>query len=116
MAKNEKKVQTRILNDLRSFGKYCEVFKIMKTSDAGEPDIFFTTRLTGAVFIETKRHKGKLQKIQKEKIAKLNSCGVKAFVCRSISGTEWPLTEQWLEIKKALNLTKDNVIRAHDME
>ena len=105
MAKNEKKVQDVVLGDLRSFGKYCEVFKIIKASDSGEPDIFFTTCLTGAIFIETKRLKGVVRKLQEVKISKLNRCGGRAFVCRSI--------EQWLEIKQELGLTITNVVRAH---
>jgi len=106
MAKNEKKVQDIILGDLRSYDQYCEVFKIMKASDAGEPDIFFTTCLTGAIFIEAKKKKGVVRKLQKVKIAKLNSCGVNAFVCHSI--------EEWVALKKKLNLTRDNVIKAHN--
>lgn len=105
MAKNEKVVQTLILDDLRSLGRYCECFKIMKASDVGEPDIFFTTRLTGAVLIETKRLKGKPQKIQEIKIEKLTKCGTPTFVCHG-----W---EEWMKIKMRFGLTKESVIRAH---
>lgn len=101
MAKNEKKVQNMILGDLRALGRYCEVFKIMKTSDAGIPDIFFTTVLTGPVLIEAKKLKGTLQEIQKLKIAKLNDCGARTFVCHSI--------QEWVDIKKKLKLTLDAV-------
>ena len=51
----EKKLQTKILNDLRSLGKYCVAIKIIKTSDNGVPDIFFSTALTGGIYIETKK-------------------------------------------------------------
>jgi len=108
MAKNEKKVQDIILDDLRSFGQYCEVFKIMKASDAGEPDVFFTTCLTGAVLIEVKKGKGVVRKLQKIKIAKLNSCGTRTFVCHSI--------EEWIALKKNLTLTLDNVVVAHNKQ
>lgn len=105
MAKNEKKVQNVVLSDLRSFQKYCEVFKLIKTSDNGEPDIFFTTCLTGAVFVETKRLNGAARKLQIVKIEKLNRCGVRAFVCHSI--------EEWLTIKQELGITTANVTRSH---
>jgi len=53
MAK-EKKLQTTILNFLRGLGKECKCFKIMKCSDVGIPDIFFTTKETGGVLVEVK--------------------------------------------------------------
>ncbi len=85
----EGKLQSLILKDLRSLGKYCECFKIMKTSDAGEPDIFFTTAETGAILIEAKSRKGKAAEIQKNKIDKLNRCGTRTFLCNSWS--RWKL-------------------------
>ena len=94
--RNEAKLQDDIMADLRSLGKNCECFKIEKTSDNGVPDIFFTTSITGAVFIETKRTEGKLSSVQEFKIKKLNSCGVKAFSCYS-----WA---EWINIKKILNI------------
>jgi len=108
MAKNEKKVQTQILNDLRSLGRYCECFKIMKASDIGEPDVFFTTALTGGVLIECKRLEGNARRIQLIKIEKLNKCGTRTFICKSWEG--------WCEVKHKLGLTKENVIHAHNME
>jgi len=108
MARNEKKIQTKILKDLESFGKYCECFKIEKANKNGEPDIFFTTLLTGAVFIECKRLTGYAKRLQLFKIEKLKNCGCKAFVCHS-----W---EEWCEIKNELGLTKIAVIRLYNME
>lgn len=108
MARNEKKVQTQIITDLDSFGRYCECFKIMKASKNGEPDVFFTTRLTGGILVECKKPDGKARKLQEVKIAKLNTCGTKTFLCHS-----W---EEWCEIKNILGLTKENVILEHNME
>jgi len=93
----ESSLQSKILNDLRSFGKYCECFKIMKTSDNGEPDVFFTTKITGAVLIEIKRPDGSTQKIQSAKIKKLNECGTQAYICYS-----W---ENWASLKNDLGLS-----------
>jgi hypothetical protein len=94
--RNESKLQSDILSDLRSYGKHCECFKIEKASDNGVPDIFFSTTITGPVFIETKRLKGKAQKLQTVKIDRLRECGVKAFFCYS-----W---NQWVNIKSIIGL------------
>jgi len=102
----ESKNQTKVLNDLRSFGKYCECFKIIKTSDNGEPDIFFTMALTGPVLVEMKRLAGGPEKLQSIKIQKLRECGAKVFVCHS-----W---EEWVEIKRILRITRPNVETAHN--
>ena len=96
--RNEAKLQSDILSDLRSFGKYCECFKIEKSSDNGVPDIFFTTKFTGTVFIETKRLLGQAKKLQLLKINRLVKCGTRAFVCNS-----W---EEWIGIKDIIGLSK----------
>lgn len=102
----EKDLQTKILNDLRSLGKYCEAFKIIKTSDNGIPDIFFSTALTGGIFIETKRPKGEIRKLQILKIKKLTLCGCQSFSCYT-----W---DEWWDVKKALGLlNKDEIVCAH---
>ena len=92
----ESEIQSKILTDLRSRAKNCECFKIMKASDNGEPDIFFTTKETGGVLIETKRPSGSLRKLQENKLEKLNKCGTPTFVCHS-----W---EEWVEVKKKIGL------------
>jgi len=102
----ETKIQTKILNDLRSFGKYCVCTKIMRASDNGIPDIYFTLKLTGSIYIETKTLIGVASKVQKNKIKKLNACGTKTFVCHS-----W---EEWMAIKKELGITMENIRNSHD--
>jgi len=101
----ESDLQTKILNDLRSLGKYCTCTKIMRASDNGFPDIFFSTALTGGVFIETKRFNGKASRLQILRIKKLNSCGTKAMVCFS-----WA---EWIAIKQKLNMEKETIKSAH---
>jgi len=98
MEQKEKILQNKVLNDLRSFGKYCECFKLIKASDNGFGDIFFTFKTTGAVFLEMKKPSGKLEKLQEKKIRSLNECGTKAYPCYS-----W---EDWMEIKKSLGIEK----------
>jgi len=89
-------LQDKILKDLRSYGKLMVCTKVMKTSDNGFPDIFFTTFHTGAVVIETKQEHGVASKLQESRIQKLNNCGTKAFICNT-----WP---RWIEIKQELGL------------
>jgi len=101
MEKLEKDIQSLILTDLRSMGKYCICFKIIKTSDNGIGDIFFSTKKTGGVFVETKRPKGIAEKLQKNKAEKLNNCGSKAFFCYS-----W---NEWIELKNKLGLNTRNL-------
>jgi len=81
-------LQSKILKDLRSLQKDCMCFKIESANEDGIPDIFFTTELSGEVFVETKRPVlGRVSEIQKFQIAKINACGGKAFTC--FSWDEW---------------------------
>lgn len=70
----------------------------MKASDNGFGDIFFSFKITGAVFLETKRPAGKLRKLQEKKIESLNECGTKAYACYTWEG--------WVEIKRNLGIHK----------
>jgi hypothetical protein len=100
----ESTYQAKVLRDLDSYQKYMESFKVESSSDNGFPDLFFTTTLTGAVFVEKKKKGEKARKLQKHKIDRLNKCGVKAFVSDS-----W---EEWVVIKKSLGMTKE-AVREH---
>jgi hypothetical protein len=99
--KYESTLQTAILNDLRSLGDKCCCFKIEKTNEAGVPDVFFSTILTGGIFVETKRSDGVLSPKQKEKLDLLNNTGAKALVCYS-----W---NEWRELKQKLGLVTRTV-------
>jgi len=91
----EKKLQTSILDDLRSM-KDCFCFKIMKASDDSIPDIFFTTLKSGSVFVEVKSP-GKIPSPSQQRILDLLSkCGAKSFSCDSWSG--------WIKIKQTLGI------------
>lgn len=100
----ESSLQGKILKDLRSFGKHIVAFKLMRASDNGLPDIVFTTKCTGTVFIEVKRRGEKPRQLQEFMIDKLNNCGSKAFSCDS-----W---ERWIEIKNELGLFLVNIVSA----
>ena len=97
----EKRLQDKILSDLRSFGKYIVVAKIMKTGDNGVPDIFFTTLFTGGVFIEVKNSGKTPGKLQLRMIKKLNRTGVKAYACSTVN--------QWKSIKYKIGLDEKNI-------
>ncbi len=91
----EKNLQVKILNDLRSRSD-CTCFKIIKASDYGVPDIFFTTLISGAVLIECKRS-GEIPDPRQRKMKEnLIRNGTKAFTCDS-----W---EYWMKIKKILGI------------
>lgn len=98
----EGRFQNKVLSDLRSYKKYITVFKIMKTSDNGVPDVFFTTKATGPIFLELKDKGKEPRENQILMIEKLNKTGVKSVWCDS-----W---EEWVKIKKLINLSKKSVI------
>ena len=103
----ESKLQSKILKDLRSLGKYCVTFDIMKTSDNSVPDVFFTTALTGGIFIETKRPKGPIKKGQTLMISKLSLCGCQSFSCYT-----W---DEWWDVKKTIGLlNREDIEDAHE--
>jgi len=105
----ESRLQTKILKDLRSsdMRDYCDAFKVMKCSVSGIPDIFFTTALTGGVFIEVKGPRGVKSESQIHHVKKMNKCGCEAFFCHS-----W---EEWMDIKSRLGMLKKGALKnAHE--
>jgi hypothetical protein len=99
----EKKLQTKILNDLRSLGRMCFVTKIEKCSDDGVPDILFSTQLTGAWLIEVKRPGEEPDLIQASIISKCCQCGLKSTFISS-----W---DQWIRFKKMTGMIDAELIR-----
>lgn len=93
----EKRLQTKILNDLRSRSEVC-AFKIIQCSDSGCPDLFFTSLITGAVFVEVKAEGKKPGLLQTAFNSKLNMCGCKAYCVDT-----W---ESWVKLRQGLFLQK----------
>ena len=89
-------LQGKILADLRSRGKDVVAFKIEDTSDDGVPDIYFTSKATGGVFIECKMEGKKPRKLQRFQINKINNCGGVAYACDT-----W---ESWVSIKAIIGM------------
>lgn len=94
--KIEQNLQTKILKDLNSLGKCCVAFDVMKCSEGGVPDVFFTTVVTGPVLVEVKKPGGVLSRKQEDMIANLNDCGCKSFVV-------WNWSD-WVAFKKVIGL------------
>ena len=93
----EKRLQTKILNDLRGREGVC-AFKIMKCSDNGCPDLFFTSKETGAIFVEVKAEGKKLGLLQIAFVARLNLCGTRSFCVDTWDG--------WVALRNGLFLWK----------
>ena len=92
----ESNLQTKILRDLDSRGKHCVAFKIEKSSVNGTFDVFFTTKKTGPILLETKARKGRVSALQNEMHKNLSECGCKSFFCYT-----WP---QWVSLKNMLGI------------
>jgi hypothetical protein len=90
----ESKLQTRILNDLRSYGYHVFCTKIMKCTDNGVPDILFSSMKHGPGMIEVKASDGTLSKAQLDMIPKIIKAGMRAYVVSS-----W---EQWLTLRMTI--------------
>jgi len=92
----ESKLQSSILSDLESYGDKCEVFKIERANKNGFPDIFFTMECCGPCMVEAKREGERPSDLQKHRIARLNACGCKTFVCDTWS--------EWMKVKSVLGI------------
>lgn len=96
MGKVEQNLQSKILRDLNSLGRYCVAFDVMKCSEDGVPDVFFTTEQTGGVFVEVKQPDGDWSTKQQDMHKNLNDCGTKSFVVWT-----W---QEWVLVKRELGL------------
>jgi hypothetical protein len=101
----ESKIQSAILRDLESYQPFITVFKIEKANKDGVCDVFFSSKLTGAVFVECKRPGETPSKNQIGMIESLNSTGCKAFSCDSIPA--------WIKLKKQLGISEESLKIAH---
>ena len=106
MPKLEKDIQSRILKDLGSYPKYIEFWKNVKTSENKNPDIFFTSWLTGPCCIELKKEGERVKGGQLFKLKKLHSNGLRSFAVIGLNG--------YLKLKKHLKINEANLKEEHD--
>jgi len=106
MIRLEKFDQSDILKDLRSYEKYIEFWKNVKTSENKKPDIFFTSWLTGPCAIELKREGGKVKGGQLTQLKKLHSNGLRSFAVIGKKG--------YIKLKRKLRINEQNLKEAHE--
>ena len=96
MGKVEQNLQSKILRDLNSLGRHCVAFDVMKCSEDGVQDIYFTTVKTGSIWVEVKQPDGVWSEKQKDMHKNMNECGTRAFVAWT-----W---QEWVAVKKEIGL------------
>jgi len=74
----EQKIQLKKIKELESLGYY--VIKLKLTNKNGIPDLIAIPKNSDVEFIEVKKPKGKLSKLQEYRIQELQKHGVKVEV------------------------------------
>jgi len=74
----EQKIQSKKIKELESLGYY--VIKLKLTNKNGIPDLIAIPKNSDVEFIEVKKPKGKLSKLQEYRIQELQKHGVKVEV------------------------------------
>lgn len=74
----EQQIQSKMIKELESMGYY--VIKLVKTNKNGIPDLIAIPQQSDVLFIEVKKSKGKLSKLQEYRIKELKSHGIKIEV------------------------------------
>ena len=78
----EQQTQNKIIKKLESEGWYC--IKLIKTNKNGIPDVV-ALKPDGVYFVEVKKEKGVLSKLQEWRIKELQDFGFKADVMYGIN-------------------------------
>lgn len=97
----ESEIQSKILSDLESYKPYIECFKIEKANKDGVPDVFFTSVLTGGVFLEVKKPGEKPSETQTHQMRRLDMCGCRCFVVDCV--------KDWISVKRSLKISENSV-------
>ena len=74
----EQKIQSKKIKELEALGYY--VIKLKLTNKNGMPDLIAIPKNSDVEFIEVKKPKGKLSKLQEYRIQELQKHGVKVEV------------------------------------
>jgi hypothetical protein len=97
----ENLIQKTIINDLSSFYPFVEFYKIIKTNDNGNHDLFVSSKATGPFLLELKKEDGVKSKIQEHKSSSFSKCGINCYTIWSIDG--------YINLKKHLKLNISNL-------
>ena len=74
----EQQIQSKLIKELESMGYY--VIKLVKKNKNGIPDLIAIPQQSDVLFIEVKKSKGRLSKLQEYRIKELKSHGIKIEV------------------------------------
>ena len=74
----EQQIQTKKIKELESQGYY--VIKLINTNKNGIPDLLAIPKDSDVLFVEVKRHDGKLSKLQEFRIKELKTHGINVEV------------------------------------
>jgi Holliday junction resolvase len=76
----EQQIQKKKIDELEAQGYY--VIKLKLTNKNGIPDLIAIPKDSNALFVEVKKEKGKLSKLQEYRIKELKDHGIKVEVYR----------------------------------
>lgn len=76
----EQQIQSKKIKELESQGYY--VIKLIKTNKNGIPDLLVLPKNSDAFFIEVKKERGVLSKLQEYRINELNKHGLKTEILK----------------------------------
>lgn len=76
----EQQIQSKKIKELESQGYY--VIKLIKTNKNGIPDLLVLPKNSDAFFIEVKKERGVLSKLQEYRINELNKHGLKTQILK----------------------------------
>ena len=74
----EQQIQSKKIKELESQGYY--VIKLINTNKNGIPDLVAIPKDSDVLFVEVKRHDGKLSKLQEFRIKELKTHGINVEV------------------------------------
>ncbi len=97
----EGRLQGKVTQDIKGFGKYVYSFKTIKTNVRGTPDVFFASLLTGPIHVELKAKDKEARGSQDTQMLLASYAGVRSFVVDSV--------EDWILLKKYLGLNIKNL-------
>jgi Holliday junction resolvase len=78
----EQQIQSKKIKELEAQGYY--VIKLMKTNKNGIPDLIAIPKNSDVLFVEVKKHDGRLSKLQEYRIQELEAHGIRTDIHKPI--------------------------------